>query len=127
MAAAVNGLLVYLLNVSPGWEAVPFLTDDTPQVLGVVNASLLAGVAANLVYLVRDPPRLRALGDLVTTAFGLAATVRVWQVFPLQFEEPGFPWEAVVRVLLAIGIVGSAIAIVTKIVALASPSSRPRR
>jgi hypothetical protein len=30
-------------------------------------------------------------------------------------------------VLLAIGIVGSAIAIVTKIVALASPSSRPRR
>ncbi|HEY7719895.1 MAG TPA: hypothetical protein VH915_14125, partial [Pedococcus sp.] len=122
VAVAVNGVLVYLLNVSPGWQAVPFLTDETPQVLGVVNASLLAGVVANLIYLVRDPRWLRAVGDLVTTAIGLAAMVRIWQVFPLQFEEQGVPWETIARVLLAIGIVGSAIAIVAALVTLASPS-----
>jgi hypothetical protein len=127
IGAVVNGLLIYLLNVSPGWQVVPFLTDETPQVLGLVNASLVAGLAANLVYLVRDPRWLRALGDLVTTAIGLAAMVRIWQVFPVQFEDPGSPWETVARVLLAVGIAGSAIAIVAALVTLVSPSSRSRR
>lgn len=118
VAAAVNAVLLYLLNQSPGWEAVPFLTAQTPQVLPLVNASMAAGLVANLVYLFADPPRLRALGDLVTTGIGLAAMVKIWQVFPFSFDKGGIPWETVFRVALAVGIVGSAIAIVAALVAL---------
>jgi hypothetical protein len=79
---------------------------------------MIAGLVANLLYLFRDPPRLRALGDLVTTGIGLAAMVRIWQVFPFSFEDDAIPWATVFRVALAVGIVGSAIGIVTALVAL---------
>jgi hypothetical protein len=123
-AALINGLLLYLVNRRPGWEAAPFLTAETEQVLGLVNASLVAGVVANLVYLVSDPPRLRSLGDLVTTGIGLAAMVRIWQVFPFSFEADGVPWDTLCRWLLAIGIVGSAIGLVVALVSLVRGSHR---
>jgi hypothetical protein len=50
VAAAVNLVLLWLLLVWPGWEALPFLTDQFNQVVGLMSASLLVGAAANLVY-----------------------------------------------------------------------------
>ena len=114
VAVVVNAAMLYLVNRWPGWEAVPFLTDTTVLVIGLVNASLVVGVVANLVYLVADPPRLRALGDLVTTSVGLAAIVRIWQVFP--FDVTGTPWEAVLRVLLALAAFGSGVGIIVALV-----------
>lgn len=114
VAIVVNAALLYLVNRWPGWEAVPFLTDTTVLVIGLVNASLVVGVVANLVYLVADPPRLRSLGDLVTTSVGLAAIVRIWQVFP--FDVTGTPWEAVLRVLLALAAFGSGVGIIVALV-----------
>jgi hypothetical protein len=125
VGAGVNAVLLYLVNVSPGWEAVPFLTARTPEVLPLVNASLLAGVLANLVYAVRDPRWLVLLGDVVTTSIGLAAVLRVWDVFPLDFEAGA--WETVARVLLVIGAVGSVLGIVVALVRLANPATRTGR
>ena len=124
VAAVVNGLVLYLVNRRPGWDALPFLTPQTTQVLGLVNASIIAGLVANVVYLFADPPRLRSLGDLVTTGIGLAAMVRIWQVWPISFEPGGFPWDTVLRWLVAIGIVGSAIGIVVALVTLVRGTHR---
>ena len=124
VAAGINGLFLYLVNRRPGWESVPFLTDETEQVLGLVNASITAGLVANLVYLFVDPPRLRSFGDLVTTGIGLAAMVRIWQVFPFSFDEGGFPWETVFRWVLGLGIVGSVIGIVAALVTLVRGTHR---
>jgi hypothetical protein len=124
VAAALNGLVLYLVNRRPGWDAVPFLTSETEQVLGLVNASIIAGLVANLVYLLADPPRLRSFGDLVTTAIGLAAMVQIWQVFPFSFDEEGFPWDTVFRWLIGVGIVGSAIGIVVALVTLVRGTHR---
>lgn len=115
VAAGVNAVLLYLLNARPGWDAAPLLTDDTTLVLAAVNASLAAGLVANLVYLVADPARLRAFGDAVTTSVGLYAMVRVWQVFPFDVSDG---WTTVLRVLLGVGIAGSGIAIVAAVVRL---------
>ena len=115
MAAAVNAVLLYLVNSRPGWDTVPFLTDDTTLVLGAVNASITAGLVANLLYLVADPRRLRAFGEAVTTAVGLYAMVRVWQVFPFDVTDG---WTTVLRVLLVVGIVGSGVGIVSALVRL---------
>lgn len=67
LAGAV-GLL--LINVWPGWEALPFLTADTADVLWLVNVTLLAGIVANLVYLGYDPPWFAALGNVVPRPSG---------------------------------------------------------
>jgi hypothetical protein len=118
IAVLVNATLLYLVNVWPGWDAVPFLDEDTPQVLGWVNASIVAGIAANLVYLFDDSRWVRALGDVVTMGVGLAALMSIWQVFPFDFGDQAFDWAVVFRVLLAIGMLGSAIGIVARVVSL---------
>ena len=104
----VNLLLLYLVNVRPGWSVLPFLTADTTAVLGLVNASLWVSVVAEAVYVVQDRGRVRALGDLATTAVGLAALARIWAVFPVDLS-PG--WVVVARVFLVVGIVGSVIGV----------------
>lgn len=124
IAIAINAAILYAANRSPGWDVVPFLTDRTPEVLGLVNASLIAGIVANFVYVVWDPPRLHALGDLVTLSIGIAAMTRIWQVFPFDFMAYSFNWEVVARILLGLGIAGSAIAIIVALVTLVR--GRPR-
>ena len=119
----VNLLLLYLVNRSPGWQVVPFLTDDMAQVIGLVNASLLAGVVANALYVVADPRWLRALGEAVTTSIGLAAMLRLWTVWPFDFGTTSVDWEQVTRVVLAFGIGGSAIAILVSLVSLVRGST----
>jgi hypothetical protein len=115
-AVVFSAAMLVVLNVAPGWQAIPFLTSDTTQVLWLVNLSIAAGIVANLVYLAYDPPWLKSLGDLATTGIGLAAAIRVWQVFP--FDLPA-GWSAGVRTLLVICIAVSCIALLAQIVALA--------
>ena len=54
IAISLNALFLYLVNVQPGWEAVPFLTPDTLQVLGLLHFFIAAGIAVNVAYLVYD-------------------------------------------------------------------------
>ena len=118
VGALVNALLLGAVNGWPGWDALPFLTDDFRLVLGWVNASIVVGLLANLVYAVSDPPWLRAVGDGVQNIVGLVAMVRLWQVFPVLVAPGGFDWELVARVFLGIGIVGASIAVVVALVRL---------
>jgi hypothetical protein len=111
IGALVNACLLYAVHVWPGWEAVPFLTEDMTEVLGVVSATIVVGIAANLVYAISDPVWVRSLGDLVTTSVGLAAAIQLWQVFPFDFSAYSFDWALVTRTVLVVAIVGSAIGI----------------
>jgi hypothetical protein len=111
IAMFINAVMFYLINVSPGWQVLPFLTDDTHLVLGFINASIGAGIVANAVYLVQDPPWLKALGEAVTTGVGLAAMVRLWQVFPFDFGPASVDWAFVARVVLVVSIIGAAIGV----------------
>lgn len=116
VAIGVNVILYYLINRSPGWAAVPFLTSATTEVLGWVNATLVAGFVANALYVVWDPRWFKALGDIVTTSIGLLSMLRIWQVFPFDFGASGFDWPLVARIALGLGIGGSIIAIVVAVV-----------
>jgi hypothetical protein len=49
LAIGFSTVLLIILNGRPGWQAIPFLTSDTGQVLWLVNLSLAAGIAANVV------------------------------------------------------------------------------
>lgn len=118
ISVLVNAALLWLVNAWPGWRALPFLTDEMTAVVPLVNASLAAAVIANAVYLVQDPPWLKALGDIVVTAVGLVAVLALWRTFPFAFDAGAVDWGAVTRVLLGLGISGSAISIVVSVVRL---------
>jgi hypothetical protein len=114
----VNGALLYLVNVWPGWESLSFLTDETASVVGLVSISLMVGIVVNLVYLAADPPWLKALGDLVTTGVGFLVLLRLYQVFPFDFgvyEQ----LDTVARVVLVLLLAGTAIGVVADLVRLA--------
>ncbi|GAA2156634.1 hypothetical protein GCM10009844_45060 [Nocardioides koreensis] len=124
IAVLVNAAVLYGANRWPGWEEIPFLTGDTAQVMDWVNASILTNLVANVLYFVADPPRVRALGDVVTTSVGIVALVRIWQVFPFDVDSDSSGWGLVLRVLLAVALIGSAIGIVTGLVRLARGAPR---
>ena len=115
VAAAVNVAVLWIVNVQPGWSDLGFLTDDAERVVALVNVSAVVALVVNLGYLWFDGPRVRTLGDLVTTTAGLVAAARVLQVFPFDLDEP---WSTGVRVLLVVAVVGSVIGILTDLVTL---------
>jgi hypothetical protein len=112
-AVLFNVAFLWLLHIWPGWDAVPFLTTDFSDVLWLIDLSLWVGVGTNLVYLVRDPRWLTALGGVASTAVGLVAAIRLWQVFPFDLSDA---WTVVFRIGLAVGIVGAAIGILVNAV-----------
>jgi hypothetical protein len=118
LGAAINLALAYAVNIWPGWEAVPFLTEETQQVVGLVTFSMLVAVVVNLVYVAADPPWLKALGDTVTTGIAFAVLVRMLQVFPFDFTGSSFDWALVARVVLVVALIGTAIALVVQFVTL---------
>lgn len=115
VAALINGLLMLLINVTPGWEAVPFLTEATPQVLGLINATLVASLVANVLYIAYSPRWVTAFGGVITTAVGLVAAIRMWQVFPFDFRESAIDWSIIAHGVLAVAVAGSAIAVLVQL------------
>ena len=55
VAAVINAVLLWLIHVWPGWDAVPFLTSDFATVLWLIDLSLVVTIALNLLYLIRRP------------------------------------------------------------------------
>ena len=109
VAAGVNVLIFYLANVSPGWQAVPFLTDGVEQVLGLFNLSLAAGAVANLLFVLYDGAWFRAAWDLVLSVISLALSLEVYQVFPFDFSGLTYDLTGLMRFLVVLGVIGSAI------------------
>ncbi|BCJ49059.1 hypothetical protein Asp14428_05340 [Actinoplanes sp. NBRC 14428] len=96
-------------------------------VLPLLNASLLIGVAVDLVQIVHDPRWTVALGGIVTTAVGIAVLARLWEVFPFAFTDPSTDWAMVVRVVLAVGLIGSAAGLLAHTISLlGAVRQRPR-
>lgn len=115
IAIALNAVFFYVINIKPGWQVLPFLTPETPQVLGLLSFSFLAAIVVNTGYLLYDAPWCKALGDFLLAAIGLAVLERIWRVFPFTFT--GWP-VLLIRAVLAVAIVGTVIAMIVNIVSL---------
>jgi hypothetical protein len=123
IAIAINAALLFVVNIEPGWQVLPFLTDSTTEVLGLVNLSFAAGLVVNAAYFVHDAAWLKSLGDLITAGVGLAVAIRMWQVFPFEFHG-SFDWALLVRILLVLTMVGTSIAIVVQVISLVRLGAR---
>lgn len=124
-SVVANALMLFLLNVTPGWQVLPFLTADTARVLGAVNASLVATIVAGLVYVVVGSRTVRALGGVVTAGFALVALLRIWRVFPFDFAGSAYDWTLVTRVVLGFAVAATVVGILASVALLSrGPGSR---
>lgn len=118
VGAVVDVVLLVLVNVSPGWRAVPFLTDDAIDVVVWVDVGLALGVVVNTLCAVFPRRRLVLLGDVLTTTATLAALTSMSAVWPFRFDDAEIPWTTITRTTLPIVFVAVSIALVVQLVKL---------
>ena len=118
------GVVWFAANAWPGWEAVPFLSDEVPLVLGLFNLSLLATAAVNVVYIVADPPWLTVAGELVLSLISLAVAWQVAAIFPVDFTGLAYDLTTLARIVVVVALVGSAIAVLVNLVNVGREVSR---
>ncbi|MFD7659095.1 hypothetical protein ACFV4N_34385 [Actinosynnema sp. NPDC059797] len=97
VGAVVDAVLLTLINGSPGWRAVPFLTDDAVEVVVWVDTGLALGVVVNTLCALFPRRRLVLLGEVLTTTATLAAPASVSAVWPFNFEDAQIPWTTIRR------------------------------
>ena len=112
LGASINAGMIWLVNVTPGWWWVPFLTEEFGQVVWLITASLLVGVAVNLGQMAFDPPWARRLGDTISAAFAVVILQRLWSIFPFDLDPGWVGWTTPLRVTLLLVTIATAIGLV---------------
>ena len=120
VAIFVNLAMLVIVQNILAWGWLPFLTQDFAEVVPWITLSLVFSIAANLVYLANDTPRVKSAGQILTNLISIYVTYRLLVVFPFDFSSYAFNWAVVVRVVLILAMVGAAIAAVTETVKLVS-------
>ncbi|UCF96848.1 MAG: hypothetical protein JSV89_16965 [Spirochaetaceae bacterium] len=111
-----NIIFLVVVNKVPDWNIV-FITESFPDILWALNTSLAVSIAGNLVLIFFHPRFLHHLLNAVFSVFGILAISVTLSVFPFDFSDLVGDWLTIlVRIVLIIGIVGSAIGIVVNIV-----------
>lgn len=126
VAIVVNLLIFGFINAWPGWESFDFITPAAADVVPWVNLSVTVAILVNIVYLFADGTRVKALGEIVTSAAATVASAVVLDAFPFDFSSYAFPWAIVVRIVLVIAIVGSGISVLVNLYRLIR-GPRPQR
>lgn len=106
VAAVVDAVLLFLLDVWPGWDVVPILSPAFADVLAAVNAAIVVNLVVHAVSALVPSPRVRALGQLLLCVVGVAVGLLLLRVYP--FSVTGL-WIALITALLWLGVVGSAV------------------
>ena len=118
VAVAVNLVMLGLIHTWPGWDVIPFLTAETTDVLPYVDASIVTSIVVNALYVVRDDRGVKASGDLVANLVSLLVLVRLWQVWPFDFDGVWAGWQPLTYVLLGVATFGVAIGALVQVATL---------
>lgn len=103
-----------------GWK---FITDEWSQMEGLIRTSIIIDLVTYGVFLIADGKVLYYLGKLVSNAFSFFVGIRMFQVFPFDFNElfGGWGWlNTVAPILIILGLVALGIALVVRTVKLAA-------
>ena len=85
----VNVIMLILVNATPGWRVLPFLTEDFVSLLWLVNLSIFASAMVNVAYLAYDAAWFKSVGQIGVTAIGLVASIRMWRLVRLRRTAGG--------------------------------------
>ncbi len=119
----INAVLLWVAQHLLDWGWPSFLTSEFDDVLPIISLSFIVAIAFDIVLLIHDPPWLKALDDVVGAVVGFVAAWRTFTVFPFDFSEWGTDWSWLLRTILVVAMVGTAIAAVVGTVRLVRSST----
>ena len=124
---ALNVVGLYIAHRLLDWEWPRFLTVEFDDVLPIITVSFLVSIAVNVVYCFDDSPRIKSVGEILDALTGFVAAVWLWQVFPFDFSTYATDWSWLVRLVIAIAIVGTVVGMIVETVKLVrGPQSEER-
>ena len=127
VAVLVNAAMLLVVTNLLAWDILSFLTDDFERVIPIVTVLLGTSILVNLVYLFYDPRWFVSLSQIGVLGISMAATVRIYRVFPFDFSAYEFNWTTATRVVLILAMVGVGIGIVAELVKLGAVGRVPAR
>lgn len=114
VAIAINAGLLYVVNNLLDWDWLPFLTEAWDDVLPIIRVSLVAAMIVNAGYILFDHKWFKSLTQIGLAGISMAATVRIYQVFPFDFTQYDFGWETLTKAILIIAMVGVGISVLVE-------------
>jgi len=120
VGVGVSAGILFVVNNLLAWDIVPFLTDDFDQLLPIVNASLVASIVVNAIWILYDAAWIRSTGQIILNLTSVAVLALTLRVFPFDFSPYSFDWKALTRVIIVFLIVALVIATIVEIVKLVS-------
>lgn len=116
LAAVINGVMLWIAHQLLNWEWPGFLTPEFDDVLPIITVSFVASIVTNLAYARNDRWPIKPLGELTTSVVGFVTALRIWQVFPFEFDGDDWSWLA--RLVLMVAMIGSAMGAIVQLVNL---------
>lgn len=110
VAIIINAIGLYIVRNMLDWD-ISFVTSDFAKVEGIIASSLVATIVVNALFIFYDRRWFKGLGEALSQAVSIVATVRLLGVFPFDFSGWDGPWELVARAVLILAIIGTAISI----------------
>ena len=122
---AFNAIFLIIVNNILAWGVLPWLTQDFKKLIWLFNLSIIASIAANVIFLFFNADWFTSLIKFFLNIISLVLGIRMLQVFPFDFSAYSFDWALVIRIILIVSIVGISIAILAELVKfIASVSKR---
>lgn len=111
----VNAVLLGLVNGWPGWQVVPFVTEDAAPVIVPLTVAFSAVIVVYAVNLILDQRWFRAFGDGVNAALSLLVLILLWDIFPFTFSDTSIDWALVARVILGFAMAACVVSIIVNV------------
>lgn len=118
IAALVDVVALFLINVAPGWRALPVLTEDAAAVAVTATIALAVALVFHLACLLRPHRAPARLADAVTTAAALIPLAHLRAAFPFAFDDGAADWADITRTALTIAIGVMSIMLLVQLVLL---------
>lgn len=117
-SAIANFLVMIVVNSEPLWGPWTrgVVLGTWVSILWAVNLSLVVQTLGNLLLAFYRPPRLYFLVQAIHAAAALVSAIVFYVVFPLDFSRVVGSWlNALARIVVLVGIAGTAIAFLVNI------------
>ena len=125
VSLGINIAILVVMNRLAHWN-LSFLLESYRDVLWAINLSLGVQIGVYAILAVHPSPVFRSIGQVLIGAFSIVALAVILKVFPVDFSVAVGPWlNTVFRVVLIVGIVGSAVSIVVYLAKMPGAIRKP--